>query len=217
MDGNHFLTGVVFYYLYIMGRGGKSYDHLTLEDKINLRRDSDDRIFIPVVKGKVYIQRPELKKQKEFIKKEGETFNFLQYVGIVYDWAMANYKISRPQVDLVLYLHPLGIFTREEAYKTLELWPCSKYMVLEKLINKGMIYTVQYSKDSRNRRQPVYSLTNKATMMVNIFYKKVTGERKFATSHVSLGHINKNASKDFKYDDIIGKFNQMVKDKNDET
>jgi hypothetical protein len=199
-----------------MGRNGNNFEDLTMQESIDLRRDSQEKEFITIVKSKVYIDRKEMKKQKFFIRREMETFNFLQYIGIIYDWAMTTYKISRPQVDYVLYLAPLAIFTREEALKSLEMWPLSKYQVLERLSHRGMIYRLQFSKDSRGYTQPVYALTNKATTMVNIFYKKVMGKREFATGLSTMRKLDENTAKGFSYEGILNEFNQMVRNRKDE-
>lgn len=163
-----------------------------------------------------YFERVEMKRQKKFrkkhIKKDVETFSFLQYIRIMYDWAKGRYGLSRDQIDLLIYLHPLGLFTKTELKEAMKIYP-SAMSTFTGVFNKGFIFEYDRYQDKDLKVEVVYALSNTAKSMINKFYGLVIGEEQFSTSPTQLWMINKVGTQKTKYDDILLQFNKKIKDK----
>lgn len=196
----------------------RDYEKLTPQEKMSMRRNTEDALNTQI-RPYLYYRRSEMKKQKEFkskFKTDGETFNFLQYTRLIYDWARVRYGVSRDQIDVLLYLHPLGFFNNKEVHEALRIFPCEKKWTIKKLRDKKMI--VEYDKfiGSDGKAKVIYTLSHKAKRMINSIYKRIMGIEEFSTSPSEMWRMNQAGSKADNYDELLLKFNQKVRDKNKE-
>ena len=116
------------------------YTNLTWEEDIKRRRENMDAYFAAPYSKSLYIERPEMKEQKKIQRRliSGH-FNFLQYTGLVYRWACTEYNLRRIDLDFILYLYPIGIFTTGEFSKLGKMYGVKDFRRFDRFKNNGYI------------------------------------------------------------------------------
>lgn len=103
-------------------------------------------------------------------------YDFLKYIRVVLKWAVDNHPLlNRPLVELLLYLYPLGAFSRTQFYtfhKTISIL-CDKN--LNYLIENGYIQIFR-PKGIKNIHK-LYSLTPKSKALCNNIHEYCAGLR----------------------------------------
>lgn len=106
-------------------------------------------------------------------------YDFLQYIRIVFKWALKNNKdLSRGGLELLLFLYPKGAFTYTEFhtfYKTIGMY---QNKVLAEFIENGW---VRVWKKRTGRSPKLYSLTDKAKKLCDDMHKYCVGDKKMPT------------------------------------
>lgn len=136
-------------------------------------------------------------------------YTFLQYVRVVYKWAMSNHGLSRMQLDALLYMYPIELFTKDDFffyYKTIGITRRASFI---KLVELGWI--VQWRKASTFKKQKaLYTLSSKAKVMIGKMHRMCVGE-----IEMTLGQNNNLTRSDKRVDDyyveIAKVMNERVK------
>jgi DNA-binding HxlR family transcriptional regulator len=141
-------------------------------------------------------------------------YDFLKYIRIVFKWAKENYPdLKRPDLEMLLYLYPIGAFSRSQYvlyHKPMGLYAVSN---LNKMIKGGWI---KKFREGKGRQHVLYKLTEKANRLCGEMHKLTCGDKKMS-EHPNNNAIAKLAKDPNKpkankyYMDIIKKMN---KDKN---
>jgi len=102
-------------------------------------------------------------------------YDFLQYIRVVYKWAISNNKetLNKGKLDLLLYLYPKGAFTFSEFYnfhKTISMFQAK---TLEEFIKDGWVYLWRPKKD---KQRALYALTNKSKKLCDSMHKYCVGD-----------------------------------------
>ncbi|NRA77252.1 MAG: winged helix-turn-helix transcriptional regulator [Pseudoalteromonas sp.] len=157
-------------------------------------------------KPKFYNQtKTRIKKPKPRFRSSRD-YDFLQYVRIVMKWAMKNYDLSRPDIELILYLYPMGAFSIREFnrfHKTMRMY---HFKTLDRFIEDGWIVMWRPKK---GKESALYTLTNKAKTMCSKMHKYCTGELSIPTNpRVNVLAGNTGVRMDGYYMEIIKKMNR---------
>lgn len=100
-------------------------------------------------------------------------YNFLKYWRIVRYWAKRKYNITDTDLEILLYLYDLDLFTRNQ-YKNFEgllAWDKTRFNDLQ---TKG--YIVQWREGKHKRQAKLYTLSVKAKRICSTVYKKLLQE-----------------------------------------
>lgn len=100
-------------------------------------------------------------------------YNFLKYWRVVRYWAKRKYEISEPDLEIILYLYDIDLFTRGQfrKFEGLLSWDKTRF---NQLRDKG--YIVQWREDKTRRQAKLYTLSVSAKRMVATIYKKLLQE-----------------------------------------
>lgn len=106
-------------------------------------------------------------------------YDFLQYIRIVFRWALENHEdLNRGKLELLLYLYPKGAFSFSEFYKYHKTISIYQRKTLEELIKSGYISTW---KDKSKDNVKLYALTSKAKKMCDSMHKYCVGDEELPT------------------------------------
>jgi hypothetical protein len=97
--------------------------------------------------------------------------DYLKYWRVVRYFIKAKYKISEPDLEMLLFLKSERYFTSRNFKEYLELFPWDRKR-FNRLLEEEWI--VEFPKKKRNRQ--MYELSFKAKRMLNSVYKKLNGE-----------------------------------------
>jgi hypothetical protein len=101
-------------------------------------------------------------------------YDFLQYIRPVFKWATENSGLTRPQVELMLYLYPKGVFTKKDFYDYHKILGMYQIKTFQMMVKNGFIVTWR---PKRRGQKALYSLTNKAKQICDKMHKFLTGEK----------------------------------------
>lgn len=134
-------------------------------------------------------------------------YDFLKYIRVVFKWATDNNSdLSRPQIELLLYLYGLGAFSRKQFNDYHKLVGMYGIKTLKKFEDEGWI---KLWRRKKGREHALYTLTQKAKIMCNKMHRFACGVEEMPSNPVS----NKIARKDAPrinnyYLDIIKRMNK---------
>lgn len=105
-------------------------------------------------------------------------YDFLQYIRVVFKWALKNHpELNRTKLEMLLYLYPRGAFTYSKFhiyYKTIGLYQSK---ALAEFIEDG--YIKVWQKKSGNKAR-LFALTTKAKDLCDEMHKYCTGDLKMS-------------------------------------
>jgi DNA-binding MarR family transcriptional regulator len=117
-------------------------------------------------------------------------YDFLKYIRIVFKWAVDNNpELSRPQIELLLYLYGTGAFSRKQFNDYHKLVGMYSIKTLKKFEEEGWI---RLWRKKKGREYALYTLTQKAKILCNKMHKYSCGEEEMPDDV----NINKMARKD---------------------
>lgn len=137
-------------------------------------------------------------------------YDFLTYYRVVEKWATENYKLTRGQFHLVLFLYKMTIFTRNQLanyHKTIGLYP---QKTLAKFIEEGWI-TEWYG--DQNKKYTQYVLTQKARMFCARVHRMCVGDEEIPYKANLMADSTKKVN-DY-YMDLIDQCNRETEEKRD--
>lgn len=176
---------------------------LSKQEKIQKRRESEDSLY-EVIDENIVLRRPEMRKQKR-LKMSKMDFNFLQYHHIIFKWVTTNYELSLTETSVMLYIHPLSVFTRNEFVECQKELGASNHNFFNKLQKGGWI-----TKWSKSGSKQFYSFTNKANTLIARMHKMFLLQEVIPTSprrNIAARKTDKNSEILM---DLFKKFNQKV-------
>lgn len=170
------------------------------KDKLNREVENSNK-----KKQRVYNYTKTRKKPKPRYRSKRD-YDFLQYIRIVFKWATENYDLTRPELELLLYLYPMGTFTKYEFFQFTKTVSMYQNRLLDKFIDNGYIHIWRTKKGNESR---LYALTNKAKTLCSRMHKFCTGEINMPESP-RFNNLAKNDDKRINgyYMDIIKKMNK---------
>lgn len=132
---------------------------------------------------KVVVYTPKEDDGKEIIKiAKLREYNFLKYWRIVRYWAKRKYDITDTDLEILLYLYDLDLFTRYQfrQFEGLLSWDKTRFNAL---IDKG--YIVVWRKKKHHRQAKLYTLSVRAKRICATVYKKLLQEE-----HIPENKVN---------------------------
>lgn len=100
-------------------------------------------------------------------------FDFLKYIRVVFKWAVDNYPdLTRPEVELLLYLYGVGAFSRKQFNDFHKLLGLYSIKTLRKFEDGGWI---KLWRARKGREYALYTLTHKAKIMCSQMHKYSCG------------------------------------------
>lgn len=130
-------------------------------------------------------------------------YDFLQYVRIAFKWACETHSISRPHLELLLYIYPIGLFKRtdiEVFTKTIDMKYTRVFRTLE---DDGWITLWRQKK---GKQAALYTLSTKARILCGKLHKICTGESEIPESKYNP-LVNSEKVIDKYYLNVIKKMN----------
>lgn len=102
-------------------------------------------------------------------------YDFLMYTRLVFKWAQENYGLSRPQIELLLFLYGTGAFSKKQFYdyhKTVGMYADKS---LNEFIEGGWV-SVWRPANKKHKIHKLYTLSQKAKIMCSKMHKFSCGE-----------------------------------------
>lgn len=177
----------------------KNKEEVEITQALDKRRNSKNAGYEEVIYKRVQdVKTP----SKTFHQKIG--YDFLQYIRIVFKWACESNNISRPNLELLLYLYPIGLFKKSDFeifVKTLDMVHSRPFRQLQ---NDGWI---TLWRPKKHKDAALYTLSTKGKILCGKMHKICTGETSIPeTKHNPIVTSTKNVDK--YYLEIIKKMNQ---------
>ena len=101
-------------------------------------------------------------------------YDFLKYVRLVFKWAQENYGLSRPRLELILFLYGTGAFSKKQFsdyHKTVGMYADKS---MDQLVKEGWIVLWRPA-NRKEKIHSLYTLTQKAKIMCNKMHKYSAG------------------------------------------
>jgi len=132
-------------------------------------------------------------KGKTLAKQARPRQNFLKHWRVVRYWARRKYNITDSDLEILLYLSDIELFTRKrlKEFEWLLWWDMTRFNTLR---DKG--YIVQWREDATRRQAKLYTLSIAAKRIVTTIYKKLLQEE-----HIPENKINNPIFKGDNYAD----------------
>lgn len=130
--------------------------------------------------------------------------NFLKHWRVVRYWAKRKYDITDTDLEILLYLYDLDLFTRKQfkSFEGLLSWDKTRFNTL---VDKG--YIIQWREDKTRRQAKLYTLSVAAKRMCTTVYKKLLQEEHIPENKVNNPIFQGNNYADKMYRKAIRKMN----------
>ena len=103
-------------------------------------------------------------------------YDFLQYIRIVYKWALQNHpELNRGKLDMLLYLYPKGAFTYSQFHKYYKTIGLYQNKALAEFIEHGYL---QVWKLPKRGEAKLYALTKRGKDLCDMMHKYCVGDEK---------------------------------------
>lgn len=145
-------------------------------------------------------------KKPKSVYTTSQDYDFLRHIRVVMRWATHNYEIGRPQVEVLLYLYPLGTFTRSQFKSFYRVIGINHSLMLQEYIRDGWI--VQWRPRKRNQRE-LFTLSTRAKGMCSRMHKMCLGELPIPEESRSNKLVQSDKRIDGYYMDIIRDMNKQ--------
>ena len=158
----------------------------------------------------IYKARSPRRKKPDTFQSNVE-YDFLQYARLVFRWGRKNTGLSTPNIELLLYLYPIGLFNKREFFlycKCVTLYPQKIY---KDLLKDGWI---KEWRKPRNGNVSLYSLTDKAIKICDKMHRMCNGDIDIPENK-SNEMVNSKQMKDSLYMDVIKHHNEQRRTKKD--
>jgi len=135
-------------------------------------------------------------------------YDYLKYFKIARKWVKSKYKISLPDLDMLLFLYSEGLFKKTDLMQYSNIFAFDKNR-LQKLIDDGWVHAWAKKVSGNNQ---YYEVSHKCKTMITSFYKKLRGEEEYSTDPIHNPMFSKTASYSDKVFALqIKKINEYVK------
>lgn len=181
-----------------------------------LKRRITEGHYQKMLSPKLKLQRLPLKKQRKLRGKmktrvSRADYTFLQYYGLIFRYVLTTYKLSLKNLTLLLYLHPIVLFTYTDFRKFQLQLSSDDPKAWEKLKEDGFL--TLYEKVGR---KAYYTLTHKANKMIGYMYEQFLMERTISMSDRYNAIMKGTHKKDIRMQELLKEFNTKVRDKTGE-
>lgn len=183
------------------------------EDYIDKRRLLEGSLH-QQVSNNLSIRRNPLTKQTDFKKKvkfSKAEYTFLQFHHVIWKWATLNNKLTPRELGILLYVHPLITFTSQEYAQMLVELGSTDQSVMSKFKRDGWINIWSKKGNTVN-----YTLSNKANTLINRMHKMYMLEEEIPLSARRNIVVRKKTKKNEELMRLFSKFNEIVKQKDNE-
>lgn len=140
--------------------------------------------------------------------KNRTAYDFLQYIRVVFKWATENYDLSRPEIELLLYLYPKNGFTKKQFTNYQRLISIYQIKSFRKLTDEGWI---RMFRPRKGKETALYVLTDKSKRLCSRMHRFCTGEAEIPTSPRSNALAREGGKRINNY--YLDAIKQMNKDK----
>lgn len=155
---------------------------------------------------KIYMKSKTRYKKPKPRHRSNRDYDFLQYIRPVFKWATENSGLTRPQMELILYLYPKGVFTKKDFYDYHKILGMYQIKTFDMMVKDGFIVTWRPKKRGQ---KALYSLTNKAKQICDKMHKFLTGEKEVpVNSRNNILAQDGRARIDGYYMDVIKRMNK---------
>ena len=133
--------------------------------------------------------------------------NYLKYWRVIRYWVKAKYKLSTPDLEMLLFLYSEDIFNKEQfkKYEEVMSWDYPRFA---RLLRDNWIHV--WRKREGNKAT-LYELTYKAKRIITMIYKKLNGEEIAETAHSNPLFRNDASYMDKVYRNTIVEMNEFIK------
>lgn len=136
-------------------------------------------------------------------------YDFLQYIRIVFKWALKNHpELTRAKLEMLLYLYPKGAFTYSKFHKYYKTIGLYQSKALTEFIEQGYMKVWQQKKGKATK---LYTLTSKAKDLCDMMHKYCVGDLKIDTSNSNALIEDKSIRINTYYADMIKDMNKRKK------
>mgnify|MGYP001183108197 FL=1 len=109
-----------------------------------------------------------------------KNFNIFKHYRIIRKWACKNNKLNEPDLELLIYLDCINLFTKNDFKKGVYSysWDNRRW---NRLLKDGWI-KVWRERNRTTQKYNIYTLTYKTKLLINTIYKIILGEIDIPTS-----------------------------------
>lgn len=180
------------------------------EDKTDERRLTEGSLH-HTVSNDLVIRRKPLKKQTKFrkrVKASKAEYTFLQFHHAIWKWATENHNLTGRELSILLYVYPLITFTSKEFKECMKELSSSDASTLVKFRKEGWV-----NEWSKTGRVVNYVLSSKANTLCARLHRMYMLEEQIPTSARRNVIVRKSKNKGNDLMDLFKKFNNKVKEK----
>jgi DNA-binding MarR family transcriptional regulator len=165
-----------------------------------------------VKKKKVVNNNVRVKKKRPIPQYNGvRDYDFLQYIRIVFKWAVKNYPdLTKNKIEMLLYLYPKGAFTYREFYTYYKTIGMYQQKALNEFEEAGYI-RVWRERDMYTTK--LYTLTEKGKELCDMMHKYCTGDIKMDITDKNAVVADKSVRINSYYVDMIKVMNKRSRNK----
>lgn len=136
-------------------------------------------------------------------------YDFLQYIRIVYKWALQHHPdLNRGNLEMLLYLYPKGAFTYSQFHKYYKTIGLYQRKMLKRFMDDGYIKVWRVPKRGESK---LYSLTDKSKKLCDMMHKYCTGDEKLPMDERNNLVTDKSKRINNYYVDMIKDMNKRKK------
>lgn len=158
------------------------------------------------MKKTVVVYKGKTKGKNKIIKRAREhKYDFLKNWRVVRYWAKRKYDITDIDLEILLYLYDIELFTRKSfrEFEGLLRWDKTRF---DDLLKKG--YLVEWREKPNPRQARLYTLSIMAKRICATVYKKLVQEEHIPENHVNNPIFKGNNYMDRMYRKAIKKMNK---------
>jgi len=135
------------------------------------------------------------------------THDYLKYWRVVRYWSQAKYKVSSPDIDMMLFLYSEQLFTQAKfkEYEEIMSWDKPRFFRLK---TEGWI--IVWRKKTKDQ-VALYELSYKGKRMINTIYKKLNGEEIGEDKQINPLFRHDAGYADKVYRNMIVKMNKFIR------
>ena len=134
-------------------------------------------------------------------------YDYLKYWRTIRYWIKAKYKLTTPDIEMILFLYSENMFTKTKfkRFEQIMSWDVNRF---DKLLRDDWIHVWRKRK---GKEATLYELTYKSKRIVTLIYKKLNGEEIAETAHSNPLFRNDASYMDKVYRQSIVEMNKFIK------
>lgn len=145
-------------------------------------------------------------RKKKPVSRSSRDYDFLQYIRIVFRWAISYSNLTRGEVEALLYLYPKGTFKKSDFFAYQRTVSMYQARALDKFVEEGWLYL--YRPRKGNKQMALYAMTSKGKIMCSKMHQFLTGEKDIPIKTKTNPLIKSDKRIDGYYMDMIVKMNK---------